>query len=371
MSHCDFDSVVVGAGVVGLACAARLAESGREVLVLERNLGIGEEVSSRNSEVIHAGIYYPPGSLKARLCVEGKKALYQHCEQYGVPYHRTGKLIVAVEDGEVEDLNQLLDRARANGVDDVCWLTESEAKEMEPALHCVGALYSPSTGIIDSHALMLSLQGVLESRGGSICFAATVKEFRPGENGITLDVVDQDGHSQITASEVINCAGLNAVHLATQTQGVSPDLWPEAKFSKGNYFRLKGPSPFKRLIYPAPVPGGLGTHLVLDINGNARFGPDVEPAGNAQVSLEVDAHRATEFYRSVRRYWPQLGDGALEPDYAGIRPKLELEGSYATDFRLLSSDYHQVSGLVHCLGIESPGLTSSLAIADEVLSLLS
>jgi L-2-hydroxyglutarate oxidase LhgO len=320
--------------------------------------------------VIHAGIYYPTGSLKARLCVAGRRQLYPYCIDRGIKTSRRGKLIVATAENEIESLQALLVRGRQNGVDDLEWLTAAEAVKMEPALHCLGAIHSPSTGIVDSHGLMLGLQADLESAGGVISFGSSVIGIEPGLNGITVRTSNNDEQLAISALEVVNCAGLSAVTVARTTTRVDSAIWPQACYSKGNYFRLNGASPFAHLVYPAPVPGGLGVHLALDLSGNARFGPDVEAVQSAEVSLAVDPARANDFYASIRRYWPGLKDGSLLPDYAGIRPKIALDGSQATDFSILTEKDHGVGGLVHCLGIESPGLTSCLAIADEVITRL-
>ncbi len=361
---------MVGAGAVGLACAVALAKTGRDVLVLERNGGIGEEVSSRNSEVIHAGIYYAPGSLKARLCVTGKEKLYRYCDEKGVLTRRLGKLIVATTGQELETLESLRENGIQNGLDDLQWLSETEARELESELRCRGALLSPSTGIIDSHGLMLALLADFEATGGCLSFLSGVHGIVSDRSPMVLEVVNERREVRVTAEEVVNCAGLGAVDLAHRTCGLTNELLPDAQFSKGNYFRLSGRSPFSRLIYPAPVPGGLGIHLVLDISGNARFGPDVEPVTGADAGLSVDPMRAEEFYRSIRRYWPGLQHGMLRPDYAGIRPKISSLGSDKVDFKLLGPREHGIPGMVHCLGIESPGLTSSLAIADEIVARL-
>ena len=369
----ETETVVVGAGVVGLACATELAKSGREVLVIERNNGIGQEVSSRNSEVIHAGIYYPPGSLKARLCVNGRKMLVQYCADHDVSTGALGKLIVATAPEELETLNRLLETGLSNGVDDLVLLSEPQAKAMEPELNCVGALWSPSTGIVDSHGLMLSLQGELEESDGMISFGSFVESLDV-QSGIALTVSsvdDPDKQTRILAREVVNCAGLDAVSLSHRTSGMESIALPSAFFSKGNYFKLQGKSPFSTLIYPAPVPGGLGTHLVLDIEGNARFGPDVEEAENANAEMEVDPSRADSFFASIRRYWPDIDQHCLIPDYAGLRPKTSSKGSNLNDFIILDQSHHGAAGLVHCLGIESPGLTASLAIAEEVTTRIS
>ncbi|MBX2884974.1 MAG: NAD(P)/FAD-dependent oxidoreductase [Granulosicoccus sp.] len=369
----DIQTVVVGAGVVGLACAAALAKSGREVLVVERNQGIGQEVSSRNSEVIHAGIYYPTGSLKAKLCVEGRKKLVRYCMDHAIPMRGLGKLIVATASEEMNALRQLLKTGLSNGVDDLVLISTEQALAMEPELNCVGALWSPSTGIVDSHGLMLSLQGELEDNDGMISFGSYVESIDT-LTGSTLSVKSVDDPNQchqIHANEVVNCAGLDAVGLSHRTSGMESTTLPEAFFSKGNYFKLQGKSPFSTLIYPAPVPGGLGTHLVLDIEGNARFGPDVEDAEHANVDMEVNPARSDSFFASIRRYWPNIDRYRLIPDYAGLRPKTSSKGSNLNDFIILDQSDHGAVGLVHCLGIESPGLTASLAIADEVVRRLS
>ena len=361
---------MVGAGVVGLACGAALVKTGREVLVLERHRGIGEEVSSRNSEVIHAGIYYAPDSLKARLCVTGKQKLYQYCSERGVVARRLGKLIVATSWEDLNTLDSLRERAEKNGVNDLELLSDTEAKKMEPELTCLGALYSPSTGIVDSHNLMLSLLGDLEVGEGQLSVRSCVREIDAAQSPMRIKVTNDDTDLIVTAEEVINCAGLASVELAHFTRGMDTESLPEAHFSKGNYFRLTCQTPFSRLIYPAPVPGGLGIHLVLDLAGKARFGPDVEVVHSAKEDLRVDPSRAEGFYQSIRRYWPGLQQGTLVPDYAGIRPKISKLGSDKTDFTLLGPRMHGVPGLVHCLGIESPGLTSCLAIAEEVVEQL-
>ena len=369
----DIQTLVIGAGAVGLACAAVLADSGREVLVLERNTSIGEETSARNSEVIHAGIYYPPGSAKARLCVTGKARLYAYCEAMGVPVKRTGKLIVATRKREHATLGELILRGRANGVTDLELLDRSEALALEPGLACLAAVLSPSTGILDSHQLMLSFLGELESSGGSVSLGsrAVSLEFQPGPGTGHRVVVETDrDRIVVRAREIVNCAGLQAVSLAGSARGAEGHGLPEAFYTRGNYFRLGGRSPFSRLIYPVPEPGGLGIHLTTDMAGTARFGPDVEDIGGPEAGYAVDARRAERFYASIRRYWPDLPDGALLPDYAGIRPKIRRPGHRVMDFEILGKHHHGVPGLVHCLGIESPGLTSCLAIADEVVDLL-
>ena len=353
--------------MIGLACAAALSQTGREVLVLEKNGAIGEEVSARNSEVIHAGIYYPPGSLKARLCVEGRKQLYAWCTARNVAHRRLGKLIVANSDEDIEAINRLYQTGLENGVDDLVQLSATEAMRMEPALQCISALYSPSTGIVDSHGLMLSLLAELENHDGVVSYRSHVESISTTPSGVALTVESDGQVSAIETRELVNCAGLDAVALARRHQGIDDGLLPKAWFSKGNYFKLRGRSPFNSLIYPAPVPGGLGIHLVLDLEGNARFGPDVEEVDDASANLDVDSARVGSFIKSVRRYWPEVDERELIADYAGIRPKTSQLGSNLNDFQILGPSDHGAVGVVHCLGMESPGLTSCLAIAEEVV----
>ena len=356
----EFDCVVVGAGVVGLAAARALALDGREVLVLEAAEGIGTETSSRNSEVIHAGIYYPAGSLMARACVEGKHMLYDYCRERGVPHARCGKLIVATNEEEAGKLEAIQGRAAANGVPDLRLLTREEALEMEPALSCTAALHSPSTGIIDSHAYMLSLQGDAENAGAVFAFHAPVTGGRVGPDGIEIETGGAEP-MELRCRTLVNAAGLHAPRLARALRGMPEEAVPGAWYAKGNYFTLTGRNPFSRLIYPVPVPGGLGTHLTIDLGGQARFGPDVEWVDS--IAYDVDPRRGESFYAAIRRYWPGLPDGALVPDYAGIRPKLTGPGEKAADFMIDGPAEHGLAGLVHLFGIESPGLTSSLSIA--------
>ncbi len=361
------DCVVIGAGVVGLAVARALALSGREVWVLEAEGAIGTGTSSRNSEVIHAGIYYPAGSLKARLCVQGKALLYAYCADRGVPHRRCGKLIVATAPQQVETLQAIRAKARANGVDDLQWLTSDQAQALEPALACHAALLSPSTGIVDSHALMLALQGDLEHAGGLVAFHSPVARARVADDRIHLQTEDGTG---IAARTVVNAAGLHAPDLAGRFEGLDPRHVPQAHYAKGSYFTLAGRAPFTRLVYPVPEPAGLGVHLTLDLGGQAKFGPDVEWVSDAQ-DLVVDPRRGDAFYAEVRKYWPALRDGALTPGYAGIRPKIHGPAEPAGDFLIQGPDHHGAPGLVNLFGIESPGLTSSLAIAEHVAKMVS
>lgn len=362
------DCVVIGAGVVGLAVARALAMRGREVLVLEAEDAIGTGTSSRNSEVIHAGIYYPPGSAKARLCVTGKQLLYPYCEARGIEHRRSGKLIVAADQEQVKALQKIEAAARANGVDDLCWLSAAEAKSMEPALSCVSALFSPSTGIIDSHGFMLALQGDLEDAGGTVAFRVPVRRGRCRPQGIHLQA-GSDDLMELAAQVVVNSAGLKAQEVARGIEGVPQGSIPPTAYAKGNYYVLQGRAPFRHLIYPIPEPGGLGVHLTLDLAGQARFGPDVEWV--EKLDYTVDPARAERFYRAIRGYWPGLPDGALRPGYAGIRPKLSGPGSTAADFLIQGPQAHGVRGLVNLYGIESPGLTAALAIAEEVADVVS
>ncbi|VTU37071.1 L-2-hydroxyglutarate oxidase LhgO [Variovorax sp. PBS-H4] len=362
----EIDCAVIGAGVVGLAVARALALAGREVIVLEAEGGIGTGTSSRNSEVIHAGIYYPKGSLKARLCVEGKQMLYEYLAQRDLPHRRCGKLIVATAPEQVPELKIIAGKAAANGVDDLTMLTREQARAMEPQLECVAALHSPSTGIVDSHALMLSLQGDLEGAGGMLALKSPVARAQCGEGAIVL--VAEDG-TALRCRSVVNAAGLLAPALARRFEGLPASTIPPSFFAKGNYFTLAGRAPFSRLIYPVPEAAGLGVHLTLDLGGQAKFGPDVEWV-DSPGDLVVDPRRGEGFYAEVRKYWPALADGALVAGYAGIRPKISGPGEPARDFLIEGPAVHGVAGLVNLFGIESPGLTSSLAIARHVASLL-
>ncbi|MDO9358936.1 MAG: NAD(P)/FAD-dependent oxidoreductase [Polaromonas sp.] len=364
------DCVVIGAGVVGLAVARALALQGREVMVLEAATTIGTGTSSRNSEVIHAGIYYPQGSLKARLCVQGKEMLYRYCEQRGVGHQRCGKLLVATTGTQAAELKNIIAKAAANGVNDLVLLSREDAQAMEPQLACVAAAWSPSTGIIDSHALMLSLQGDLEHAGGFVAFNSPLAHAQCGEGAITL--VAEDG-TVLEATSVVNCAGLQAPALAGRFEGLDPQFVPGSYYAKGSYFTLSGRSPFSRLIYPVPEPGihhaGLGVHLTIDLGGQAKFGPDAQWVDSPD-DLLVDPRRGDSFYAEVRKYWPALPDGALMPGYAGIRPKIHPPGEAAKDFLIHGPEMHGIAGLVNLFGIESPGLTSSLAIGEHVATLL-
>ncbi|WP_208512230.1 NAD(P)/FAD-dependent oxidoreductase [Variovorax paradoxus] len=362
----DLDCAVIGGGVVGLAVARALALAGREVMVLEAEGAIGTGTSSRNSEVIHAGIYYPQGSLKATLCVEGKQLLYAYAEARGVPHRRCGKLIVATSAEQVAELEAIRLKAAANGVDDLEQVSAAQAVALEPQLRCMAALVSPSTGIVDSHALMLSLLGDLENAGGMLALKSAVTRADLEEGGIVLTA--QDG-TRLRCRSVVNAAGLGAPDLARHFGGLATETVPTAYFAKGNYFTLSGRAPFGRLVYPVPEPGGLGVHLTIDLGGQAKFGPDVQWVSSPD-DLVVDPARGDAFYAEVRKYWPALPDGALIPGYAGMRPKISGPGDPAADFRIDGPRAHGVRGLVNLFGIESPGLTSSLAIGRHVVDLL-
>ncbi len=359
-------TVVVGAGVVGLAVARALAMSGREVLVLEKEGAIGTETSSRNSEVIHAGIYYPTGSLKARACVEGRQRLYAYCTERGVHHAACGKLIVATSAEQHATLAAIKDKARANGVE-LEWWDAERARALEPELACTAALWSPATGVVDSHAFMLALEGDLGAAGGLVAFHAPVLAARRIVDGFVLEV-GGEAPMELLADELVNSAGLHAPALAAKVAGLPSAHVPEAHYCKGSYFTLSGRSPFARLIYPVPEAAGLGVHVTIDLGGQARFGPDTEWVD--AIDYDVDAARAEAFYAAVRAYWPALPDGALQPGYAGIRPKLAPAGAPAADFRIEGPTVHGVAGLVNLFGIESPGLTASLTLADVAVEAL-
>ena len=359
------DAVVIGAGVVGLAVARALATAGREVVILEAEDAIGTHGSSRNSEVIHAGIYYPQGSLKARACVEGRQRLYAYCAERGVAHRRCGKLIVATDVTQREELESIRQRARANGVIDLVLLSPAQARAMEPEVQCVAALLSPSTGIIDSHALMLAFLADAERAGAMLALKSPLAKGVVRADGVELHVA---GAEPILATQVVNSAGLRAPSLARRIEGYPRELAPPELYAKGNYYSLAMRAPFSRLVYPVPEPGGLGVHVTLDLGGRARFGPDVEWVD--KIEYTVDPLRAEGFYAAIRRYWPGLPDGALDPDFAGIRPKISGKDAPAQDFFVQGPRAHGVPGLVNLFGIESPGLTASLPLADAVIGLL-
>jgi L-2-hydroxyglutarate oxidase LhgO len=362
------ECVVAGAGIVGLAVARALARAGREVVILEAEDAIGTHTSSRNSEVIHAGIYYPKGSLKARACVEGRKRLYAYCEEHGVPYRRCGKLIVATSEEQVAELKGIERKAHENGVPDVAEIAAAEAMRMEPALRCVAALHSPSTGIIDSHALMLAYLGDAEDAGAMLALQSPLDKVVVSAAGFEI----HSGATKIRSAILVNSAGFRAPTLARAMEGFPRDKLPAEYYAKGNYYSLAGRPPFSRLVYPVPEPGGLGVHVTLDLAGQARFGPDVEwlASFDPRTDYAVDPKRSERFYAAIRRYWPGLRDGALAPGYSGIRPKISGPKEPAADFVIQGPAQHGVAGLVNLFGIESPGLTASLALADDVADLL-
>jgi L-2-hydroxyglutarate oxidase LhgO len=355
--------LVVGAGVVGLAVARAAAMAGHEVVVAEAATTIGTGVSSRNSEVIHAGLYYPTGSSRAHHCTRGRRLLYEYCASHGVPHRKCGKLVVATNDSERERLAGVHKQAQINGVEGVEIIDAAAARKIEPELACVAAMRSPETGIIDSHRFMLALRGDLEDRGGMVAFASPIEGLKPANGGWDVAVGGSEPQT-LTFDAVVNCAGLGAQRLARAAEGYPPERVPRLVLAKGNYFGYAGRPAFSRLIYPVPVPGGLGVHVTLDLAGRMRFGPDVEWID--QENYDVDPARAQAFYARIRDYWPRLPDDSLAPDYAGIRPKLTGPGEAAADFLIDGPRQHGLPRLVHLFGIESPGLTSALSLAEEV-----
>ncbi|WP_293853430.1 NAD(P)/FAD-dependent oxidoreductase [uncultured Alsobacter sp.] len=360
----DVDATIVGAGVVGLAVARALALTGRSVLVLEAAEGIGTGTSSRNSEVIHAGLYYPTGSLKARMCVEGRRLLYAYCAERGIAHRKCGKLIVATDEHELQAVLGVARRGEANGVENLEMISGAAAMAMEPALFCVGALWSPETGIVDSHAYMLSMQGEVENAGGSFAFHTPFLRASAGGNAIAVETGGAEPF-RFTTGLLVNAAGLAASTVGEAIHGLPAGAIPPTRYAKGNYFVLSGRAPFTRLIYPAPHTHGLGVHLTIDLGGQARFGPDVEWI--EEPNYDVDPARGAGFDAEIRKYWPGLPENALSPGYAGIRPKIAGPKDPAPDFRIDGPREHGVPGVVNLLGIESPGLTSSMAIAEEVV----
>jgi L-2-hydroxyglutarate oxidase LhgO len=361
------DCVVIGAGVVGLAIARELALSAREVIVLEAEDSIGNHTSSRNSEIIHAGLYYPKGSLKARLCVAGKRMLYAYCAEHGVPHRHIGKIVVATRPDEIEALGSYIAKGEANGVADLRWLTAAELHELEPAVRCVAGFESPSTGIVDSHALMLALQGDAESAGASVALRSPIVSGAIHEQDIVLNVGGAEPTTLLCRS-VVNSAGLFAQDVSRVLAGVPPASIPPQYFAKAHYYTLSGRSPFRRLVYPVATNASLGVHVTLDLGGQARFGPDV--AWVDGVDYSFDESRAPLFYEAVRRYYPDLKDGQLQPGYTGVRPKISGPNEPAADFLIQGPADHGIRGFVNLYGIESPGLTASLAIARHVRALL-
>lgn len=361
------DCIVIGAGVVGLAVARAIALTGREVIVLEKADTIGSETSSRHSEVIHAGIYYAQDSLKARFCVAGKKAMYDFCDDHGVAYNRCGKIIVATNEAQLPELERLKANAAANGVEDLEWMTPAQVTALEPAVFCVGALLSPSTGILDSHGYMLALQGDAEAAGAMIAFLTPVVGGQVMNDGIRIDCGGAAPMS-LTADIVINSAGLWAQSIAASIAGVPAESVPPTYYCKGNYYTLSGKPPFQRPIYPVPENAGLGVHVTVDLGGQVRFGPDVEWVDS--IDYDVDPARADKFYAAIRKYYPALKDGAIQPGYSGIRPKIQAPDEAARDFVIQGPQDHGIRGLINLYGIESPGMTSSLAIAGFVQKLI-
>jgi len=360
--------LVVGAGVVGLAVARAAARNGHEVIVAEATKGIGNGVSSRNSEVIHGGMYYPTGSLRAVHCPRGRRLMYEFCASHGVPHRKCGKLIVATEDAEVAKMEAILKQGLANGVEGFKLIDGAAARAMEPALNCVAALHSPETGIVDSHSFMRALQGDLEDRGGAIAFNTKVERQIHTQAGWVVRFSGSES-GELAVDVVVNSAGLGAKTLARHTEDYPQDRVPRLVLARGNYFGYAGRPVFSRLVYPAPrIDGGLGTHVTLDLAGRMRFGPDVEWID--EENYNVNPERAKSFYASIRRYWPGLPDNSLQPDYAGVRPKLTGPGEPAADFMIEDPAHHGLPGLVHMFGIESPGLTSSLSLADAVVAQL-
>lgn len=361
------ECVVIGAGVVGLAVARELAMAGMEVIVIEAADMIGTGTSSRNSEVIHAGIYYPKGSIKALTCVAGKEMLYDYCALKNVPHRRCGKLIVATNEAQNVTLTDIAAKAAANGVNDLVRLNPDEVRSLEPEVACTAALLSPSTGIIDSHSLMLAFQGDAEDHSAFLAFNAVLEKGVITDDGIEL-LVGGEQPMTLKTSYLVNAAGLEAPHVAKRLEGANPELLPQAHYAKGNYYTLSGARPFKHLVYPVPEQGGLGIHVTIDLGGQVKFGPDVEWID--ELNYDVDPRRSDKFYEVIRSYYPGLRDGAIEPGYAGIRPKIAGKGEPAGDFMIQGQRDHGVPGLVNLLGIESPGLTASMAIAKHVLERL-
>lgn len=363
-SYEQIEYTVIGAGVVGLAIARALALQGKEVCILESEKTIGSGISSRNSEVIHAGLYYPKNSLKARFCVRGKNLLYDYVNERKIEHKQCGKLIVATSEGQIEKLHEIKTKAIANNVNDLSFLSQAEMQTLEPDINGVAALISPSTGIIDTHALMTSFMGDIENAGGFCSFLSTVEKIEKSNDEFLIHINSQNETIRIKTKNVINAAGLNAVPLAHNIKDFPADKIPELKYAKGNYFSLSGKHNFKHLIYPVPEAAGLGIHLTLDLQGKARFGPDVEWVNKPDFQINKD--RAEHFYSAIRKYWPNLTDGKLSPDYAGLRPKIFIKGQAYTDFLIQDKNDHGINGLINLFGIESPGLTASMAIAERI-----
>jgi len=371
MEQFQVECLVIGAGVVGLAVARELAKQGKEVLLVEQESGIGMQTSSRNSEVIHAGIYYPKGSLKAELCVRGNKMLYQYCLDNNIPHQRAGKFIVAKNATQEVELIKIHKHALENGVEDLRWLDKNQVHKEEPALSVNAALYSPSTGIIDSHAYMLQLQADFERFGGQVVFNTNLAIKHIDKEGVTVELLGQN--AELKAKYCVNSAGLEAVNLLQDVAEFPPDQLPTAHYAKGSYFSYGGKVPFSHLIYPVPEVGGLGIHLTLDLSGAAKFGPDVEWLDTQNLDefdYKVDPIKAKKFEQAIKSYWPSLEGEKLIADYSGIRPKISGPSETSADFMIQSEQQHGIRGLVNLFGIESPGLTASLAIGERVGKLL-
>jgi L-2-hydroxyglutarate oxidase LhgO len=368
MADFDFDAVVVGAGAVGLACGYALGRRGLVVAVLERDAAIGQGVSSRNSEVIHGGLYYPQGSLRAKLCVAGRRALYDFCDAHHVDYDRCGKLVVATEPDDVDALDAIMAHAVANGVEGMAQLSRAEAVALEPELRCQAALISPQSGVFDSHAYMLALEGEIQAAGGAVVVSTPFEAATPYRGGGFQVRAGGAEPVKLTCRYLVTAPGLSAQGVAAQVEGFPAGQIPPAHYGKGMYFRLIGKAPFSHLIYPPPIHGALGTHYRRDLGGQAIFGPDLHYVD--VPDYVVDPSAAGDFYRYIRKFWPGLPDGALAPDYAGVRPKLHGPDEPQPDFRIDGQPVHGISGLVSLFGIESPGLTASLAIGEEAAARL-
>lgn len=363
----QIECVIIGAGVVGLSIARALALEGRDVLIIEKEDAFGLHTSSRNSEVIHAGIYYPKNSLKAQLCVKGKELLYEYCEVRSIPHKRIGKLIVATEDFEIEKVKQYIAKARDNGVDDLAWLSQSEVRELEPEVSSVGGVFSPSTGIIDSHNYMLNLLGDAENAGAVVVYQTSIALIKAKEDGFIVKTEGLNAH-EIKAEIVVNAAGLHACDVAKTIADLDENLIPQPFYAKAHYYSLSGRNPFKHLVYPVARKASLGVHVTVDMGGAARFGPDLDWIDGVDYSF--DNSREELFFDAIRRYWPSLNRDQLQPGYTGIRPKISGPYEPAADFLIQSQKDHRMKGLINLFGIESPGLTSSLALAEMVSQLI-
>ena len=364
----DFDAAVIGAGAVGLACGYFLALAGKSVVVLERERLIGQGISSRNSEVIHAGLYYPTGSLKAELCVRGRRLLYPFLDAHGVTYDKCGKIVVATSEAEIARVEAVARQAGINGVEGLKLLSAEEVHALEPQAHALMGLLSPETGIFDTHGYMLALEGEIEARGGAVVAPAPFEGAEPLPPGGFRVRTGGEEPAELTVRQLVNAAGLGAQAAAGRIEGYPAGEIPKLHYGKGVYFALHGKAPFHHLVYPPPTPGALGIHYKRDMGGRAHFGPDLQFVET--LDYDVDPGRAAAFYEYVRHFWPGLPDGALSPDYAGIRPKLHGPGEPQPDFRIDGAERHGLAGLISLFGIESPGLTASLGIGETVAALL-